>query len=539
VLPLDSEVALRNLAWVEDNRRKVDKLSGGKLAYLYLPDTASGGYTNFNRYFFAQVGKEGAVIDERFNGGGMAADYIIDYLRRPLLNYWTTREGADFTTPLGSIFGPKAMIINEFAGSGGDAMPWYFRKAKIGPLVGKRTWGGLVGIYDYPPLLDGGFVTAPRLAFWNPKGEWDVENHGVAPDVEVEHDPQAVRAGHDPQLERAVQLVLDELKKNPLPRHQKPVYPNYFKTPSRPGSGGKLKDARKAQLDRPSKNKLIEKSLVVNVWPGKAPGETGDVGPEKFLEKKPKEKPGVKRLTNVSQPTLTIYRPAPDRDTGTAVVICPGGGYHILAWDLEGEEVAAWLNSIGVTGIILKYRVPRRSNEPGDKPPLGPLQDAQRALSLVRSNARKWKLEPDRIGILGFSAGGHLTASAATNFDKRAYQAVDDVDKVSCRPDFAVLIYPAYLLAKGEDKLAPDIRVGKKCPPMFFAHAGDDGVKADNSVQMYLALKRAGVPAELHIYAAGGHGFGRRPSRHPCSTWPQRCADWLRSRGLLKAQKKL
>jgi tricorn protease len=155
------------------------------------------------------------------------------------MNYWTTREGADFTTPLGSIFGPKAMIINEFAGSGGDAMPWYFRKAKIGPLVGKRTWGGLIGIYDYPQLIDGGFVTAPRLAFWSPEGKWDVENHGVAADVEVEFDPQAVRAGRDPQLERAVAVVLEELKKSPLPKHQKPPYPNYHKKEQRPsGAGG-------------------------------------------------------------------------------------------------------------------------------------------------------------------------------------------------------------------------------------------------------------------------------------------------------------
>jgi tricorn protease len=238
VVPIESETALRNRAWIEDNRRKVDQLSGGKLAYVYLPDTSVGGYTNFNRYYFAQVDKEGAVIDERFNGGGTAADYIIDYMRRPLMNYWATREGADFTTPLGSIFGPKAMIVNEFAGSGGDAMPWYFRKAGVGPLVGKRTWGGLVGVYDYPPLIDGGFVTAPRLAFWNPKGEWEVENYGVAPDVEVDHDPKAIRAGRDPQLEKAVEVVLAELKKNPPPRHQKPAYPNYYKPVDKPKDTG-------------------------------------------------------------------------------------------------------------------------------------------------------------------------------------------------------------------------------------------------------------------------------------------------------------
>jgi tricorn protease len=229
VVPVESDRGLRHMAWVEDNRRKVDKLSGGKLAYLYLPDTSVGGYSNFNRYYFAQVDKQGAVVDERFNGGGTAANYIIDNMRRPLMSFWSTREGADFTTPVGSIFGPKAMIVNEFAGSGGDAMPWYFRRMKIGPLVGKRTWGGLIGIYDYPPLIDGGMVTAPRLAFWNPEGKWEVENHGVDADVEVEFDPQAWRQGHDPQLEKAVEIVMAELEKNPPPKYQKPEYPNYHK----------------------------------------------------------------------------------------------------------------------------------------------------------------------------------------------------------------------------------------------------------------------------------------------------------------------
>ncbi len=230
VVPLESESNLRHLAWIEDNRRQVDKLSGGRLAYVYLPNTSTAGLTNFNRYYFAQVDKQGAVIDERFNGGGSIADYIIDYMRRPLWNYFSTRDGADFTTPVGSIFGPKAMIINEYAGSGGDAMPWLFRKARIGPLVGKRTWGGLVGVFGFPQLIDGGFVTAPNLAFYNTEGQWDVENRGVAPDVEVDFDPQAVRAGHDPQLERAVQVVLEALQKNPPPVHKKPAYPNYHQT---------------------------------------------------------------------------------------------------------------------------------------------------------------------------------------------------------------------------------------------------------------------------------------------------------------------
>ena len=231
VVPIGDEAELRNYAWIEDNRRKVDELTGGRVAYVYMPDTAAGGYTTFNRYYFAQVGKEAAIIDERYNGGGDIADYIIDYLRRPLLSYWNMREGKDITTPIEAIFGPKVMIINEMAGSGGDAMPWMFRKTGIGPLVGKRTWGGLVGHYTNPAdLLDGGRMGTPNLAFYNPNGTWDVENHGVPPDIEVEYDPKAVRAGHDPQLEKAVEVVMELLKKNPPPAApQHPPYPNYQK----------------------------------------------------------------------------------------------------------------------------------------------------------------------------------------------------------------------------------------------------------------------------------------------------------------------
>ena len=220
---------MRNLAWIEGNRRKVDQATGGRAAYVYLPNTGGGGYTNFNRYYFAQIDREAAVIDERFNGGGTAADYIVDYMRRPLMNYWRTREGADFTTPVGAIYGPKVMLIDEYAGSGGDALPWYFRRAKVGTLVGKRTWGGLVGIYDYPPLMDGGIVTAPRVAFYNPEGEWDVENAGVAPDIEVDLDPAAWRQGRDPQLEKAIEVVIAEMRKNPLAQQKKPAYPNYHR----------------------------------------------------------------------------------------------------------------------------------------------------------------------------------------------------------------------------------------------------------------------------------------------------------------------
>lgn len=236
VVPTSSELQLRHATWIEENRRKVDRLSGGKLAYVYLPDTANGGLTNFNRYYFAQVDKQGAVIDERFNSGGQVADYIIEVMRRPLLAWWSPRYGAIYRTPAAAILGPKVMITNEFAGSGGDAMPWMFRKTGLGPLVGKRTWGGLVGISQYPVLMDGGNVTAPNFGFFSPDGEWDVENHGVAPDVEVDLDPKAVSEGHDPQLERAVAIAMEQMKKQPYPSPNRPAFPNYQRSTSLPSA---------------------------------------------------------------------------------------------------------------------------------------------------------------------------------------------------------------------------------------------------------------------------------------------------------------
>jgi tricorn protease len=229
VVPVADEFALRNRAWEEDNRRKVDELSGGRLAYVHVPDTASGGFLNFNRFYFSQVGKQAAIIDERYNHGGQIADYIIDELERPLRNCAIARDGEKFCSPLAQIYGPKTMIINEMSGSGGDALPWMFKQDKVGPLVGTRTWGGLVGIYNYPPLLDGGFVTAPRVAIYGLHGSWEVENHGIAPDVEVENDPASVAAGHDLQLERAVEITLEALKKNPVVIPDHPAYPNYQK----------------------------------------------------------------------------------------------------------------------------------------------------------------------------------------------------------------------------------------------------------------------------------------------------------------------
>jgi tricorn protease len=227
VVPVESEEKLRHLAWIESNRRRVDQATGSRVAYVHVPNTAGEGYASFNRYFFSQVGREGAIIDERFNEGGQLADYIIDYLRRPMMSKVVTREGHDWSSPSEAIYGPKVMIINEMSGSGGDALPWYFRKAAIGPLIGKKTWGGLVGIGGYPELIDGGRVTAPRAALYGLKGEWEVENHGVPPDIEIDLDPAAWRSGHDAQLEKAIEVVMQQLKEHPLPEIKRPPYPNY------------------------------------------------------------------------------------------------------------------------------------------------------------------------------------------------------------------------------------------------------------------------------------------------------------------------
>jgi tricorn protease len=220
VVPIANEQTLRTRAWVESNRRLVDKLSGGQLAYVYLPNTGQPGYTSFNRYYFSQQDKQGAVIDERFNGGGSAADYIIDVLQREFDGYFNNVAGDryPFTSPSAGIWGPKVMIINEMAGSGGDLMPWMFHARKIGELVGKRTWGGLVHTADTPTFIDGGSMIAPRGGFFSREGKWAVENEGVPPDVDVENWPKDVIAGHDPQLEKAIQEAMRLLKDKPVTR---------------------------------------------------------------------------------------------------------------------------------------------------------------------------------------------------------------------------------------------------------------------------------------------------------------------------------
>jgi len=282
--------------------------------------------------------------------------------------------------------------------------------------------------------------------------------------------------------------------------------------------------------------------LAIDIWPGTAPDDYGEIGEEHFRAPWSEEAKKAQWLTNVTKPTITVYPAAKERNTEAAMLICPGGGYWNLAWDLEGEEVAAWLNSIGMTGIVLKYRVPRRPGQPERLPAPGPLQDAQRAVSLVRSRADEWGIDPTRIGMVGFSAGAHLTLATATRFDQRTYAPVDAIDTVSCRPDFAVSLYPGYLAGQDveetPDTLASYLRIPPQTPPVFLVHPGDDSVATvANSVVMYQALQRAGISAELHIYATGGHGLGVRRGGHPSSTWPERCADWLRDQGVLQSSR--
>jgi acetyl esterase/lipase len=273
-----------------------------------------------------------------------------------------------------------------------------------------------------------------------------------------------------------------------------------------------------------------EPPKVIELWPGTVPGEKGDIGEEQDTTKPTDNavagKPVI-RLGNVSKPTITIYRPPAARDTGAAVMVCPGGGYHILAMDLEGTEVCEWLNSLGITGVLLKYRVPQRT---GLEKHTAALQDAQRALGIVRSRAAEWALNPERIGVLGFSAGGHLAATLSNNCEQRSYPQVDDSDAASCRPDFTLLIYPAYLTVKEEhDKIAPELNVTSNTPPTFVTMTQDDPLRVESAMFYALGLRKANVPFEIHVYPKGGHGYGLRPSKDLVTTWPQRAADWMQA----------
>jgi acetyl esterase/lipase len=270
--------------------------------------------------------------------------------------------------------------------------------------------------------------------------------------------------------------------------------------------------------------------ITLKLWPSGAPEPAGfKLEPETEVPKK--NDADVKRVTNVSEPTITVYRP--EKPNGTAVIVAPGGGYHILAIEHEGTQVCEYLNTLGVTCVLLKYRVPARSQ---DDPSKEPLQDAQRAIGLVRHHAAEWGLRADRIGILGFSAGGHLTVMAALHANDRTYPTDPALDVDDATPNFAVPVYPAYLVTKDDTfHLKPEIKVTEKSPPICLVHAGDDkGVTSPSaSVLLYLEYKKLNLPAELHIYVKGGHGFGMRKSGLPTADWLVRVGEWMGSMGWL------
>jgi acetyl esterase/lipase len=276
--------------------------------------------------------------------------------------------------------------------------------------------------------------------------------------------------------------------------------------------------------------------LTINVWPGPAPGAPANLHAEMDTSK-PTEglvagRPVI-RWGNVSVPTLTLYTPK-GRNTGAAVVVFPGGGYRILAIDLEGTEVCDWLNSAGITCVLLKYRVPDTGPYPKSA---AALQDAQRAMGLVRLHAAEWGIDPNRVGVLGFSAGGHLSAAISNHYDKRLYDPIDAADKLSCRPDFSVVVYPGYLALTDQNFAPnPDIQPTANTPPTFIVQAEDDPVHVENAVVYFLQLKNAKVPAELHVYAQGGHGYGLRRTDRPVATWPQAVETWLHTIKVLPAQ---
>ena len=273
------------------------------------------------------------------------------------------------------------------------------------------------------------------------------------------------------------------------------------------------------------------------LWPGDVPGETAPLPSEADLNQSGETliagQPII-RLANVSTPTMTIYQPDPAKATGAAVMVYPGGGYHILAMDLEGTEVCEWLNSIGVTAVLVKYRVPARAGLPKHA---APLQDAQRAMGLVRSRAAELGVDPQRIGVLGFSAGGHLAAMMSNHHETRTYPRVDSADGESCRPDFAILVYPGMLVSEERpSELRPEFKGinQRTTPPTFLAMAQDDPVRVENPLFYYLALKQAKVPAEMHLYPTGGHGYGLRRTKDNVTTWPDRVADWMKASGWLE-----
>jgi acetyl esterase/lipase len=268
--------------------------------------------------------------------------------------------------------------------------------------------------------------------------------------------------------------------------------------------------------------------ITIDLWPGKPPGEPSPLKDAEKTERGPKD--STLRTSNVSIPQLNVTLPAKDKATGVFVLIAPGGGYTILAIEHEGSDVAKFLNDRGIAAGVLKYRVPRRE---GVTPPHTPmLQDAQRAMAIIRSKASDWGIDASKVGMIGFSAGGHLTAMTSLTA-KRAYEAIDAADSQPTVPNFSALVYAGGLIETGKSELKSDLAVTAKAPPMFFVHAFDDRVTVENSLQMYRALKTANVPSEMHLYASGGHGFGMRKG-HAAEAWPERYVEWLKTRGVIK-----
>lgn len=275
--------------------------------------------------------------------------------------------------------------------------------------------------------------------------------------------------------------------------------------------------------------------LTINLWPGTPPGdENVKLPPEGDLTKP--EDPLIAgrriiKLGNVSTPLIEIHRPPAGKANGAAVIVCPGGGHYILAWDLEGTEVAAWLNSLGITAVVLKYRVPSRTRE--TKPWQAAVQDAQRAMRIVRANSAEWGIDPERIGMLGFSAGGSTAALVATMYRESHYPATDETDRISARPDFVLLVYSGGLYDTGKKRLHEHVVVPDDAPPFFFVHTWDDNVSVQNTLLFASALKEKNIPASVHVYPDGGHGYGLRPTAEPVTTWPARAEEWMRRAGLL------
>lgn len=271
-------------------------------------------------------------------------------------------------------------------------------------------------------------------------------------------------------------------------------------------------------------------TTTLKLWPGLPPLSLPADKPEAELPLEPGQHPDIVRLGNVSRPEITVYHPPVAKRNGTAILICPGGGYYILATKHEGTQVAEWLNQIGVTAAVLKYRVPAPKNQPAH---LRPRLDGQRALSLLRQNAAIWGVDPRRIGVLGFSAGGHLAAWLIAEGSRRAEADPNPMDPVSCRPDFGILIYPAYLSTSTSERATPRLRPDEIPGPVFLVHAANDKLTPDNSIALFQDLLKIGGQAELHVYQLGGHGFGMLRQNQPVNDWPLRCEEWLRSNGWL------